>query len=50
MVPDEEWERYIEPRMREVMLCKACYTQIKDWIDGAAEHRRQTAEQMSFCF
>ena len=38
MVPDEEWERYIEPRMRQEMLCKACYTQIKEWIDGAAEH------------
>jgi hypothetical protein len=34
MVPDEEWERYIEPRMRQEMLCKACYKQIKEWIDG----------------
>ena len=34
MVPDEEWERYIEPRMRGKMLCEACYTQIKEWVDG----------------
>ena len=26
-VPDEEWERWSE------MLCKACYAQIKDWIE-----------------
>jgi len=34
MVPDEEWERHIEPRMRGKMLCEACYTQIKEWVDG----------------
>ena len=38
MVPDEEWERYIEPRMRGKMLCEACYTQIKEWVDGPGEH------------
>jgi hypothetical protein len=37
MVPDEEWERYIEPRMRQEMLCEACYKQIKEWIDGARQ-------------
>jgi len=37
MVPDEEWERYIEPRMRGKMLCEACYTQIKEWVDGARQ-------------
>lgn len=36
-VPDEEWERYIEPQMRSEMLCEACYTQIKSWIDGEAQ-------------
>jgi hypothetical protein len=32
-VPDAEWERYVEPQMRHEMLCEACYTQIKTWID-----------------
>jgi hypothetical protein len=34
-VPNEEWERYVEPEMRREMLCKACYRQIKAWIDDA---------------
>src|SRR5262249_20131399 len=34
-VPDEEWERYVEPEMRREMLCEACYRQIKAWIDDA---------------
>ena len=34
MVPDEAWQHYVEPRMRAEMLCKACYAQIKEWIDG----------------
>ena len=34
MVADEEWKRYVEPRMRREMLCRACYMQIKDWIDS----------------
>jgi hypothetical protein len=32
-VPDEEWEHYVEPRMRKEMLCEACYAQIKVWIE-----------------
>jgi hypothetical protein len=35
-VPDAEWEHYIEPKMRGEILCKACYLQIKAWIDGEA--------------
>lgn len=35
MVPDEEWDRYVEPAMRGYMLCKACWTWIKARIDGA---------------
>jgi hypothetical protein len=35
-VPDEEWQRYVEPSMRREMLCKSCFDQIKAWIDGAA--------------
>jgi hypothetical protein len=36
-VPNKEWEHYVEPRMRKEMLCRACYIQIKDWIDAEAE-------------
>jgi hypothetical protein len=36
-VPTEEWERYVEPRMRREILCEACFKQIKFWIDAAAE-------------
>jgi hypothetical protein len=33
-VPDAEWKHYVEPRIRHEMFCKACYEQIKAWIDG----------------
>jgi hypothetical protein len=36
MVPDAEWDRYIEPQMREAMLCKQCYGHIKASIQYAA--------------
>lgn len=32
-VPDEEWERYVEPRERGKMLCWNCYCEIKRLID-----------------
>ena len=32
-VPDEEWNKYVEPAMREKMLCRACYDWIKNQID-----------------
>jgi hypothetical protein len=31
---DAEWKHYVEPQMQDKMLCEACYTQIKAWIDG----------------
>jgi hypothetical protein len=34
-VPDDEWQRYVEPAMRDKMLCETCFTQIKSWIDEA---------------
>jgi hypothetical protein len=34
MVPDAEWERYVEPAMRRTTLCAPCFVQIKTWIDG----------------
>jgi hypothetical protein len=36
-VPDVEWQRYVEPNMRDKMLCGQCYNQIKAWIDEAAD-------------
>jgi hypothetical protein len=33
-VPDAEWKHYIEPQMQREILCKACYEQVKAWIDG----------------
>jgi len=36
-VPDEEWERYVEPRIRKEVLCWECYNWIKLLIDGDAE-------------
>lgn len=38
-VPDEEWERYIQPNMRGKVLCKTCYEYIKDVIDTATHER-----------
>jgi hypothetical protein len=32
-VPDEEWEKYIEPRMRNKVICRKCYDEIKRLID-----------------
>jgi hypothetical protein len=29
MVPDEEWQKYVEVEMRSSILCKACYAYIK---------------------
>lgn len=39
-VPDEEWNRYIEPCMRHEMLCKECYDYIKSVTDKAEEKRK----------
>lgn len=33
MVPDEEWERYIEPAQRGLILCRRCFDWIKRTID-----------------
>ena len=41
MVPNEEWERYIEPDMRRSVLCRECYDYIKRVIDnGVAKAER----------
>ncbi len=36
MVPDEEWNRYVEIQERDKVLCKSCYDQIRKWIDDSA--------------
>jgi hypothetical protein len=41
MVPDKEWQHYVELGMRGEMLCKTCYTQIKAWIDASQPHRKR---------
>jgi len=35
-VPDEEWERYVEPRIRKGVLCRECYGWIKLLVDRYA--------------
>ena len=37
-VPNEEWEKYIEPKMRDKILCLQCYNFIKQVIDGKKEN------------
>lgn len=36
-VPDEEWEKYVEPGKRRRVLCQECYDFIKHVIDQAQE-------------
>jgi len=38
-VSSEEWNRYVEPTMRDCMLCEECYTWIKEQIDEASRER-----------
>jgi len=39
-VPDDMWNYYVEPRMRDKMLCLTCFKQIKEYVDRAAQKRR----------
>jgi len=34
-VPDSEWKKYVEPKMRGKVICWDCYTFIKKCIDKA---------------
>jgi len=36
-VPDEEWERYVEPGEQDKMLCWDCYCEIKRLIDAGGK-------------
>jgi hypothetical protein len=44
-VPDAEWEHYVEPAMRNTMLCLPCYTRIRSWIDAAARADERAARR-----
>lgn len=35
-VPNEEWERYVEPAQRDKILCRTCYDEVKYLIDEGA--------------
>lgn len=37
LVPDNEWERYVQMSERDEMLCRGCYDQIKGYIDNPGE-------------
>jgi len=41
MVPDEEWEHYIELGMQRTVICRECYDNIKSLIDGNAQGTSQ---------
>jgi len=32
-IPDKEWKHYIEPEMRNAVICGSCYNWIKETID-----------------
>jgi hypothetical protein len=34
MVPDEDWEKYIDPRERRKVVCLDCYFDIMALIDA----------------
>jgi hypothetical protein len=36
-VSDEDWNRYVEPRERNKLLCRPCYDWIKEVIDTARQ-------------
>lgn len=44
-VPDEEWERYVEPSQRHKMLCRECYREIKWLIDKGQRGGERQNEQ-----
>lgn len=44
-VSDEEWQHYIEPQIRDKVICIDCYQFIKKVIDKAARHRIVEARQ-----
>lgn len=35
MVPDEDWEKYIDPNERSLVICRDCYLDIRRLIDRA---------------
>jgi len=41
MVPKEEWNRYVQPDVRDKVLCRACYDEIKALIDTGKKKRQE---------
>lgn len=41
-IPDEEWERYIDPSERRKILCWSCYLEIKHLIDSGGNPENHT--------
>lgn len=44
LVPTEEWNHYIEPEMRNTILCRSCYDWIKESIDRYSIKRFNVVE------
>lgn len=44
-VPDEEWQHYIQPDMRDEVLCYDCYQFIKQMIDEGQEQSSQLEQR-----
>jgi len=45
MVPKEEWNRYVQPDMRDKVLCRACYDNMKALIDTGKKKRQETNKE-----
>ena len=45
MVPDAEWEKYIQPNMRDKVICRDCYDYIKNLTDSINEDERAIARE-----
>jgi ribosomal protein L40E len=40
-VPDTEWERYVQPDMRDKVVCRPCYDEIRRLIDSHRSNRQE---------
>jgi len=43
VVPNEEWEHYIQQNARDLILCRECYDWIKSLVDQCQQSRQQEA-------
>ena len=49
MYPDWEWERYIEPAMRNKIICDPCFKKIKKMVDERADLKPIKLVTCPFC-